>query len=157
MKPTRATQFVIMDDFVDHPLIPSMREDARRIVDLANASYPNDVHTKGYVHRGVTDGSASAVRGLYHPSFEAPSFAEFYSSEEVLQFTKSWTGLEKEQLHFYPPHIFCNPNRHIDHKWTPGGGGGWVSAGSRLHAFFKVPVYVRGHLLCPARGSFTPP
>jgi hypothetical protein len=63
----------------------------------------------------------------YHPAFKAPSFAEFYSSEEVLAFTKSWTGLEKEQLHFYPPHIFCNPNRHIqDRPWTPGGGG-WVS------------------------------
>ena len=123
-----ATQFVIMDDFVDHPLLARMREDARRIVDLANAPYPNDVHTKGYVHRGVADGSASAVRGIYHPSFEAPSFAEFYSSKEVLEFTKSWTGLEKEQLHFYPPHIFCNPNRHIEeHNWTPGGGGGWVS------------------------------
>jgi hypothetical protein len=55
---------VIMDDFVDHPLISVMREDARRIVELANAPYPNEVHTKGFVHRGVADGSAGAVRGL---------------------------------------------------------------------------------------------
>ena len=43
-------------------------------------------------------GSTGAIRGLWHPAFEAPSFAEFFSSAEMLQFVKSWTGLEKEQL-----------------------------------------------------------
>ena len=42
---------------------------------------------------------------------------------QVLAFTKAWTGLEKEQLHFYPPHIFCNGNRGVEREWTPGGGG----------------------------------
>ena len=117
--------FVILDDFVDSPYIARMREDARRIVDEANSPYPHPVHTAGYIHRGVADGSSSAIRGVYHPAFRSPSFAEFFSSEEVLAFTKSWTGLEKEQLRFYPPHIFCSPNRDVEREWTPGGGGGW--------------------------------
>ena len=45
----------------------------------------------------------------------------------MLAFTRSWTGLPKEQLRFYPPHIFCNPTnrRPEDAGWTAGGGGGW--------------------------------
>ena len=45
--------FVILDDFADRPLIPVMRDHARRIARECTASYPQAVHTSGYIHRGV--------------------------------------------------------------------------------------------------------
>jgi hypothetical protein len=121
--------FVILDDFADHPLIPVMREAARRIANECNAPYPQAVHQKGYIHRGVEDNSTGAIRGLYHPAFNAPCFAEFMASPGMLDFVRSWTGLEKEQLEFSSaPLIFCSGNSpaaldKLREEWTPGGGG----------------------------------
>lgn len=88
-----------------------MREDAMRIARECNAPYPQPVHTAGYIHRGVEDDSTGAIRGLYHPAFRAPCFAEFMSSPEVLDFVRAWSGLEKEDLGFSSaPLIFCSGN-----------------------------------------------
>lgn len=106
-----------------------MREDAMRIARECNAPYPQPVHTAGYIHRGVEDDSTGAIRGLYHPAFRAPCFAEFMSSPEVLDFVRAWSGLEKEDLGFSSaPLIFCSGNSgsalvKLQEKWTPGGGG----------------------------------
>jgi hypothetical protein len=121
--------FVILDDFVDHPLIPVMREHAARIARECNADFPQAVHTAGYIHRGVENDTTSAIRGLYHPAFRSPCFAEFMSCPEMLDFVKSFTGLEKEQLEFgSAPLIFCSGNsepaqQKLQEQWTPGGGG----------------------------------
>ena len=111
------------DDFVGSPFLEPLREAARRVVDACNAPYPTKVHTSGYIHRGVEDGSTGAIRGLFHPDFEAPVFAEFYSSPEMLEFVESWTGLTEDQLAFSVPLIFCNSVKNDDYQWTPGGGG----------------------------------
>jgi hypothetical protein len=121
--------FVILDDFVGHPVIKTMEENARRIANECNATYPQDVHKYGYIHRGVTGDSTSAIRGIYHPKFRAPCFAEFFSSPAFLEFTKSWTGLEPEQCAFGSvPLIFCSGNSEaarekLREHWAPGGGG----------------------------------
>lgn len=87
-----------------------MRDAARRVVAECNAPFPQAVHTAGYIHRGVEDGSSGAIRGLYHPAFCAPCFAEFMAGPEMLEFVRSWTGLEPEQLGFSVPLIFCSGN-----------------------------------------------
>ena len=121
--------FVILDDFVGHPLMQVMEEHARRIANECNAPYPQDVHKYGYIHRGVAGDSTSAIRGIYHPKFRAPCFSEFFSSPAFLEFTKSWTGLEPEQFAFGSvPLIFCSGNsdaarEKLRESWTPGGGG----------------------------------
>ena len=89
----------------------------------------SQVHDKGYIHRGVNGDSTSAIRGLYHPAFNAPCFAEFMSSPAMLDFVRWWTGLEKEHLVFASaPLIFCSGNSpaaldSLRENWAPGGGG----------------------------------
>ena len=112
------------------PFLEPLREAARRVVDACNAPYPTKVHTSGYIHRGVEDGSTGAIRGLFHPDFDAPVFAEFYSSPEMMEFVHSWTGLTEDQLAFGVPLIFCNSVKNDDYQWTPGGGG-WQYAAPR--------------------------
>ncbi len=137
--------YVILDDFVGHPLIKVMEENARRIANECNAPYPQDVHKYGYIHRGVADDSTSAIRGIYHPKFRAPCFAEFFSSPAFLDFTKSWTGLEPEQCAFGSvPLIFCSGNseaarERLRESWVPGGGG-WYAALSRCAVLSRCPL-----------------
>jgi hypothetical protein len=121
--------FVVLDDFVGHPLIEVMARQARRIARECNDDYPQDVHRFGYIHRGVENDTTSAIRGIYHPKFRSPCFADFFSCPAMLEFTHEWTGLRPGQLAFGScPLIFCSGNsvparRRLSESWVAGGGG----------------------------------
>ena len=125
-----AHSFVIIDDFVDSPWIPILREAGRR---LTAASAPETGYdkvdlSKGYVHRAKAD-EPWAIRGLIHPAFGEPSFAEFHGSDEMLNFVSSWcNGLSAEDLTLSGMLLWCNPRRsehklgwHRDVTWWGDG------------------------------------
>ena len=72
-----------------------------------------------------------AIRGIIHPAFGEPSFAEFYGSEEFLRFVHGWChGLEPEDLVMSPMLLWCNPKKnengpswHRDTTWWGTGKG----------------------------------
>jgi hypothetical protein len=122
----RRQGFVILDDFVGHPLVDAMRAAARRVVADCNAGR---VCCRG---ASAAEGSATAVvRGLYHPAFAAPEFAAFFCSPEFLTFTTAWTGLQPEELELgAAPFLFCGgttaaQRTRTAEEWTAGGGGTW--------------------------------
>ena len=76
--------FVIVTDFVDSPWIPILREAGRRVTEAcapANGYRTIDC-SKGYVHR-TGDDEPWAIRGIIHPAFQEPGFAEFLGSAGV--------------------------------------------------------------------------
>ena len=106
--------FVIINDFVDNPYIPILREAGRRITEgcAPEHGYSKVDCSKGYVHRA--GGSAPwAVRGLIHPAFGEPGFAEFHGSPDFLRFVHSWCdGLEPEDMVLGGMLLWCNPRHH---------------------------------------------
>ena len=96
-------RYVIVDDFVGSPQLPALLEASRRIVAAANARDGRLDLSKGYVHRASARRKESidrpqwsggahtfeqeeawAIRGLIHPAWHEPVFAEFCASAEVL-------------------------------------------------------------------------
>ena len=106
--------FVIINDFVDNPYIPILREAGRRVTEgcAPEHGYSKIDCSKGYVHRA--GGSEPwAIRGLIHPAFGEPSFAEFHGSPEFLRFIHSWCqGLEPEDMVLGGMLLWCNPRHH---------------------------------------------
>ena len=106
--------FVIITDFVDNPFIPILREAGRRITEACSPDYGYSKIdcSKGYVHRAVED-EPWAIRGLIHPAFGEPSFAEFHGSPDFLNFVHSWCGgLRPEDMVMGGMLLWCNPRRH---------------------------------------------
>ena len=127
--------FLIINDLVDSPWIPILREAGRRVTD---ATAPENVYdvidcSKGYVHRAAHD-EPWAIRGLIHPAFKEPSFSEFHSSTEFLDFVASWChGLQPEDMSFSGMLLWANPRKqengpswHRDVTWW-GDGAGYFS------------------------------
>ena len=57
-----------------------------------------------------------AIRGLIHPDFGEPCFAEFHGSPDFLNFVSSWChGLHPEELSLSGMLLWCNP-RHRENK-----------------------------------------
>ena len=88
--------FVIITDFVGHPFIPILREAGRRVTEACapDQGYSKIDCSKGYVHRATGD-EPWAIRGLIHPAFGEPSFAEFHGSPDFLKLRPllvSWAG-----------------------------------------------------------------
>ena len=106
--------FVIINDFVDNPYIPILREAGRRVTEgcAPEHGYSKIDCSRGYVHRA--GGSEPwAIRGLIHPAFGEPSFAEFHGSPEFLRFIHSWCqGLEPEDMVLGGMLLWCNPRHH---------------------------------------------
>ena len=106
--------FVIINDFVDNPYIPILREAGRRITEgcAPEHGYRKIDCSKGYVHRA--GGSEPwAIRGLIHPAFGEPGFAEFHGSPDFLRFVHSWCdGLEPEDMVLGGMLLWCNPRHH---------------------------------------------
>ena len=102
--------FVIITDFVDNPWIPILREAGRRVTD---ACAPENGYTKldlskGYVHRTDTD-DPWAIRGIVHPAFGEPDFAEFLGSEDFVTFVDTWCGgLKREDFVLGNVLLWCN-------------------------------------------------
>ena len=106
--------FVIITDFVDNPMIPVLREAGRRVTEACapEHGYSRVDCSKGYVHR-ARENEPWAIRGIIHPAFEEPGFAEFHGSPDFLSFVRSWCGgLEPEDLALSGMLLWCNPRRH---------------------------------------------
>ena len=83
--------YVIINVFVGNAWIPKLREAGRRVTE---ACAPKNKYTKidtskGYVHRAAED-EPWAIRGLIHPAFKEPVFAEFHGSDDFLNFVISY-------------------------------------------------------------------
>jgi len=106
--------FVIITDFVGNPMIPILREAGRRVTESCSPDHGyNKIDcSKGYVHRAKDD-EPWAIRGLIHPAFEEPSFAEFHGSPDFLSFVHSWCGgLQPEDIVMSGMLLWCNPRLH---------------------------------------------
>ncbi|MEE2658851.1 MAG: phytanoyl-CoA dioxygenase family protein [Candidatus Latescibacterota bacterium] len=122
--------FVIIDDFVDSPWIPTLRAAGRRVTEacVPEKGYSVIDCSKGYVHR-TGDQEPWAIRGLIHPDFGEPSFAQFHGSDEFLGFVASWCdGLKPEELTLSGMLLWCNPRQkenvlgwHRDVTWWGTG------------------------------------
>ena len=122
--------FLIINDFADSPWIPILREAGRRITEACAPAngYSKIDCSKAYVHRTGED-EPWAIRGLIHPAFKEPSFAEFHGSPEFLNFVSSWcNGLGPEDmvlsgmLLWSNPHLRENgPSWHRDVTWWGTG------------------------------------
>ena len=108
--------FVIINDFVDNPWIPVLREAGRRVTEACapDHGYSKLDCSKGYVHR-TRDDEPWAIRGLTHPAFGEPSFAEFHGSPDFLSFVHSWChGLQPKDMVMASLLLWCNPRRHAN-------------------------------------------
>ena len=106
--------FVIIDDFVGNPWIPILREAGRRVTEACapENGYSRIDSSKGYVHRAREE-EPWAIRGLTHPAFGEPGFAEFHGSPDFLGFVESWcNGLGLEEMVMTSMLLWCNPRRH---------------------------------------------
>ena len=106
--------FVIIDDFVDSPWIPILREAGRGVTEACapENGYSRIDSSKGYVHRAREE-EPWAIRGLIHPDFGEPCFAEFHGSPEFLGFVESWcNGLGPEDVVLGGMLLWCNPRRY---------------------------------------------
>ncbi len=122
--------YLIINDFVDHPMIPVLREAGRRVTQACapEHGYSKIDCSKGYVHRAKED-EPWAIRGLIHPAFNEPCFAEFHGSEDFLNFVYSWcNGLGREDMVLGGMLLWCNPRRnengpswHRDVTWWGDG------------------------------------
>ena len=122
--------YLIINDFVDHPMIPVLREAGRRVTQACapEHGYSKIDCSKGYVHRAKED-EPWAIRGLIHPAFNEPCFAEFHGSEDFLNFVHSWcNGLGREDMVLGGMLLWCNPHRnengpswHRDVTWWGDG------------------------------------
>jgi hypothetical protein len=121
--------FVIITDFVDSPWIPILREAGRRVTEACapEKQYDPIDTSKGYIHRAKGD-EPWAIRGLIHPAFNEPSFAEFHGSDELLAFVDSWCGLQPADMTMSGMLLWCNPRReehslswHRDVTWWGSG------------------------------------
>ncbi|MBT3603441.1 MAG: hypothetical protein HN521_10290 [Candidatus Latescibacteria bacterium] len=122
--------FVIINDFVDSPWIPKLREAGRRVTKACapELGYSKLDSSKGYVHRAKAN-EPWAIRGLIHPAFGEPSFAEFHGSTEMLDFVASWCdGLQAEDLTMSGMLLWSNPRQnehslswHRDVTWWGTG------------------------------------
>ena len=122
--------FVIITDFVGNPSIPVLREAGRRVTEACapENGYGKIDCSKGYVHRAKED-EPWAIRGIIHPAFGEPSFAEFLGSPEFLSFVHSWChGLRPEEMVMSAMLLWCNPRRnehalswHRDVTWWGTG------------------------------------
>ena len=123
--------FVIVDDFVGSPWIPALRDAGRRVTE---ALAPEHVYTKidgskGYVHRAGKEQEPWAIRGLIHPAWNEPVFAEFHGSPEFTSFVESWCDdWSKEHAVLGGMLLWCNPRRiengpswHRDTTWWGTG------------------------------------
>ena len=106
--------FVIITDFTDNPWIPILREAGRRVSEACSPDngYSKIDCSKGYVHR-TGENEPWAIRGIIHPAFGEPSFAEFHGSPEFLSFVDSWCGgLQPEDMVMGGMLLWCNNSQH---------------------------------------------
>ena len=127
--------FVIINDFVDNPWIPVLREAGRRVTEACAPvnGYGRIDCSRGYVHRTGKD-EPWAIRGLVHPAFNEPCFAEFHGSDDFLNFVRSWcNGLGPEDFTFSGLLLWCNP-RESEHALSWHRDATWWGTGKPYFA-----------------------
>jgi len=127
--------FVIITDLVDNPWISILRKTGRRVTEACSPDhgYSKVDYSTGYVHRAKAD-EAWAIRGLIHPAFGEPSFAEFQGSEDCFGFVHSWChGLRPEDMVMGPMLLWCNPRLH-EHGPSWHRDRTWWGTGKRYFA-----------------------
>ena len=127
--------FVIINDFVDNPWIPILREAGRRVTEACapEHAYSKIDCSKGHVHRTGQD-QPWAIRGLVHPAFNEPSFAEFHGSSDFLDFVSSWCGgLQPEDMVLGGLLLWCNARTH-ENKLGWHRDATWWGTGERYFA-----------------------
>ncbi len=122
--------YVIINDFVDSPWIPKLREAGRRLIKACQPEVGYDIidTSKGYVHRTDED-EPWAIRGIMHPAFQEPDFAAFHGSDEFIAFCESWCqDFDRENLVMGHPLLWANPRTkynslswHRDLRWWGSG------------------------------------
>ena len=122
--------FVIINDFVNNPWIPKLREAGRRVTEACSpeVGYDRIDTSKGYVHR-IDNDEPWAIRGIMHPAFKEPVFAEFHGSDEFVGFCSSWCGgFDRDDLVMGHSLLWCNPQEkdnalgwHRDLSWWGTG------------------------------------
>lgn len=126
--------YIIINDFIDNPWIPILREAGRRITKACQPEQGYDKLdlSKGYVHRTEHD-EPWAIRGIVHPAFGEPSFANFHGSDDFMSFVDSWCvgGLAPEDVAFSTMLLWCNPREHV-HKLGWHRDTQWWGGGSRI-------------------------
>lgn len=128
----RETSVVIIDDFVGSDWIPILREAGRRVTEACRPEKGYDVidTSKGYVHRTEED-EPWAIRGIIHPAFGEPSFAEFQGSEEFTAFVEGWCdGLRPEDTTLTTILLWCNNPKH-EHRLGWHRDAVWWEEGER--------------------------
>ena len=131
--------FVIITDFVDNPWIPILREAGRRVTEACapENGYDKIDCSKGYVHRTGND-EPWAIRGLIHPVFGEPCFAEFHGSPDFLDFVSAWChGLQPEDMTLSGMLLWCNP-RQRENKLSWQRDVTWWGTGTRYFAQREV-------------------
>ena len=121
--------FVIINDFVDNPWIPTLREAGRRVTQACapEHGYSKLDSSRGYVHRSKESQEPWVIRGIIHSAFGEPCFAAFHGSEDFMGFIHSWCqGLGPEDLVLSDIELFCNPRRQeFGPSWHRDGMSWW--------------------------------
>tara|TARA_A100001037_G_scaffold273352_1_gene270212 strand:+ start:4774 stop:5982 length:1209 start_codon:yes stop_codon:yes gene_type:complete len=122
--------FVIINDFEDSEWIPELREAGRRVTDSCqtDVAYDRIDTSRGYIHRTGND-EPWALRGITHPVFEEPVFAEFHGSDEFFGFCSEWcNGMTREEVVLGHSLLWANPREeenalgwHRDLSWWGDG------------------------------------
>jgi ectoine hydroxylase-related dioxygenase (phytanoyl-CoA dioxygenase family) len=122
--------YVIINDFVNSPWIPKLREAGRRVTEACRpeVGYDRIDSSRGYVHRTDND-EPWAIRGIMHPAFGVPAFPEFHGSDEFVGFCASWCGdFNREDLVMGHSLLWSNPRYkdnalgwHRDLSWWGTG------------------------------------
>lgn len=89
--------FAIIDNAVEPEQLPILREEARRVAEMARLDQAHDLNG-GFVSRDFPGDHPWSVRGLFAPGWEAPSFAEYMASEPVLDLVREFLECEPEDL-----------------------------------------------------------
>jgi hypothetical protein len=132
--------YVIINDFVGSPWIETLREAGRRVTDACQADRGYDALdlSKGYVHR-TKDDEPWAIRGIVHPAFKEPCYADFHGSDEFLGFVDSWCvgGFKPEDATFSTMLLWCNP-RQNEYKLGWHRDTSWWGGARRVHQEGRV-------------------
>jgi hypothetical protein len=130
--------FAIIDNAVEPSALPVLREEARRVAEMARADPSHDL-CGGFISRDFEGDFPWSVRGLFAPGWNASCFAEYMASAPVMALVREFLECGPEDLLLPDADciLFINvPGRdrtqawHRDMRWA-GEGGDYSEAGQR--------------------------
>jgi hypothetical protein len=112
--------YTIVDDMVSAELLERLIAASRRCVQDAYDSDDVNLHG-GWVGKEPGEKGPNAIRGVMMPGWQAPEFAEYLGSEEVLDYVRGFLNVEKEDLMM--PDADCI--LYVGHKDGSDRAQGW--------------------------------